>query len=326
MMVQEKQVLTVSTSSRKMLICSLKCIVIIVLSLIQLCIARAQFVAHYDQQPFGASARAVALAQAYVGETHDASAMYSNPAALGFLQRMAVEIDHSDEWTNRIMNDRLTVPVSVGSEFTLGLGVTLSHVGYLRESPMHFEGQLFGFDIGSAAIVMPGLSVGVRTNLVYGWSEKSGTIAGNGAVGILYAPYPEVSYGITYSGIGQGPVFYSSGTETTLDKVQLTRKLHLGASMRFPAPPRPTVVALSLTNEKTFGLNGLSYRGGLELFPLPFVGLRFGYTLHPNFAAATYGIGIRLLPIQVDYAILPSRLTNRMHQVTISHDLGFVSE
>lgn len=283
------------------------------------------YAARYDQQPFGSSARAVALAYAYVGEVHDPSVMYSNPAALGFLRYTSLVIDHSDEWTNRIMNDRLTLPLFISDRLALGFGVGLSHVGYARESPMNLEAVLYSAEIGSALIILPGLSVGMRTHFVYGWSEQSTTLALNGAVGIMYVPYPEVSYGITYSGIGNGPIFYNVRHETILDKVPLTRKLQVGASMRFPSPPRPTVLAMTLANEKIFGLGGMSYMGGLEFFPLQFLGLRIGYVLHPNQSAAVYGMGIHIEPIQIDYAIVPSRLTNRMHQVTISHDLSSLS-
>lgn len=289
------------------------------------CAVHAQYVAEYDRQPFGSSARAVALAYAYVGETHDPSVMYNNPAALAFLQHTSFVIDHSDEWTNRIMNDRVTLPLFIGDRIALGLGATLSHVGYARESPFYFEGLLYGFDLGSAVTVLPGLSIGVRTHFVYGWTEKNTTVAANGAVGIMYMPYPEVSYGLSYGGIGTGPVFYHVGNETILDKIPLTRKLQLGASMRFPSPPRSTVLALTLANEKIFGMSGMSYMGGFEFFPLTFAGFRVGYVLHPEFSAAVYGIGIRLDPIRIDYAIVPSRLTNRLHQVTISHDFGFLS-
>jgi len=251
--------------------------------------------------------------------------MYSNPAALGFLRYASLVIDHSDEWTNRIMNDRLTMPLFIGDRLAFGLGVTLSHVGYVRESPMNLEGVLYAAEIGSAFIILPGLSVGVRTHFVYGWSEQSTTLALNGAVGIMYVPYPEISYGITYSGMGDGPIFYNDGNETVLDRVPLTRKLQVGASMRFPSPPRPTVLAMTLANEKTFGLGGISYMGGVEFFPLQFLGLRIGYVLHPNYSAAVYGMGIHIEPLQIDYAIVPSRLTNRMHQVTISHNLSFLS-
>ena len=71
---------------------------------------------------------------------------------------------------------------------------------------------------------------------------------------------------------------------------------------------------ISLANEKIFGTRGLYYKGGIEIRPLDFLELRFGYLAGPSLWSARYGVGLLGEGITLQYAAYPQHITHRLFQ------------
>ena len=202
------------------------------------------------------------------------------------------------------------------------MGVAASSVGYVSGSG-HGKMFSYGCDIASGYEIVPRLAVGGLVSVRWGASNGVSASAVSSSVGFLYSPSPEISYAIAFLGAGTGIGTRPSGDSLVIYQRGLERRLHVGASMRYPssASLRRPILSISLSNEKTFDVDGLVYRGGIEVFPIGELALRVGYTVGPDIGAPSYGTGLLMGRVRIDYAFARRDLDERTHQVSVSLDL-----
>ncbi len=280
--------------------------------------AKAQNADDPERHWFNYGARASAFAGAYTTQTQDVSSMYWNPASLSFLERNAVLWDYFQEPHGRMKSELLAVPLPFGEENAAGLGINATQILMDDGFGIEHTSALYGFDFASAAALTSTFSVGIKGTVQYGQLQKQQLWTASSAIGILYAPGPDVSYGLVYSGFGEA-IQYSLDHEDLVLRHQATpHNLQLGLAMQFPSSKVERAVTIALANDKTFGKTGLRYNGAIEWSATHFLDLRIGYVVAPAYAGAKYGIGIHTDGIQLDYAISPSALTDQFQEVTMS--------
>jgi hypothetical protein len=292
----------------------------LLLSIFPTSMAMSQTPISYTMPTLGIGARAAALADAYTADTHDASSLYWNPATLVFLQESFVVFNHRQDEASNAMNEDVAIPLLIGDD-GIALGASVSHLGYWNDSP---QGPAFRFiqydlDMAYARVIIPHLSLGISIDGTYGKTETSRLWVASASFGLLYSPSPGLSYGIAYQSVGWKIGYSFDSTSTALHKENEIQSLQMGVTLRFPrSPSKPSLFTLTAVNEKNFRDHALGYRGGIEFFPVGFLGLRIGYHVDKTRAAARYGAGLRFDWLELDYAISPSRLDDRFHQVSLS--------
>lgn len=258
---------------------------------------------------FPTGARNASLVNANIAEPADISVMYENPAPLVFLEKNTVLLNHSQGMTLHGMQETLALPLLLTSTTAIALSLDAYHDGYVGNALPAYERSFeYGYDLALAHEIAPTMSLGAgvvfRRGAVGGNSQSWGAYY---SVGADYAPTPDIGYGIVYSTTARAlPVSpFDSGSVTVRDLGR--KKLEVGGTMSYPssASLRSPIVRISFANEKIFGTKGLYYKGGVEIRPMEYVALRFGYLAGPRVYSARYGLGITANPLAFQYAICP---------------------
>jgi hypothetical protein len=281
----------------------------------------------FRPRSFIAGARALGFAEAYVADIRDVNSMYYNPSSLVYMQHTAVVVNHTLDRSTNIMNESAAAPVFMRPGQVLAIGLAVDHVGHLGKSATgDFTAVQYGYDVAYSREIVPTFCVGGSANVRYGTASSGSlwSIAGN--LGVFYSPAEGISYGAVFGGIGNGIRYTYDGAATLLSTERLPRHLEVGATMQFPASAQKTELTLSIGNEKFFGEQGLRYKGGAEYVFLHMVALRVGYIVENDLKVATYGLGLRAGRWQVEYGMLPSRITDRLYQFTLAFDFGKPTE
>jgi hypothetical protein len=274
----------------------------------------------YSSRVVNVGARAAGLADAFVTDTYDVTAMYWNPASLAFLQKSSVVLNHYQESVIHGMNENISFPLQLRKGETVAFGFVVNHVGYLgANKSLEFRAIQYGYDIAYAKEIIPTFSLGGALNVRYALSSASNILGVTSSVGIFYSPSQEISYGAVLSGLGSGISYVSDRTTTSLSSENLPRSLQAGASMRFPATSNATIFTLSVVNEKVFGQDGIRYKGGVEVYLLKIFALRGGYIFESNLGgSARFGLGVRSDRFQLDYSISPNKSTDLAYQLSLA--------
>jgi len=293
---------------------------VFLLSFLVINITQSQTGIAYTPSTIGIGARAAALSDAYTADLCDVTSMYWNPASLSFLQKAFVVMNHFQEREQNVMSDNIAIPL-LRSTNGLAIGASVAHLGYIKDSPegTQFRFIEYGLDIAYARAVSRSLSLGVRVETEYGQTESAHLGVASSSFGLVYSPFPWISYGIAYSGVGWKIRYSFDTTSTNPHRENPQRSLQIGVTLRYPRSLlRPSVLTLTAANERDFRENALRYRGGIEVCPVRFLALRIGYQYGPSRASASYGAGLRFEWFQLDYAISPSRAGNRFQQASLS--------
>ena len=255
------------------------------------------------------------MADTYVAEVYDVGVMYWNPGAISLLEASSLAVDHYNEIGSGFMNDGAAIALPISQQLAMGVG---GFVSSMRHSA--FDGT------GTLRAIMYGFNVDVGANFGSGFG-LGGSIAGDQLVssdrqpwstswslGLLYAPAPDISYGLVYGEMGRKTVV--DGQAIMQEK--LPRHLEVGITMRYPSARQRQIVSIAFANEKIFGQDGLLYKIGLEVWPLRFLALRSGYIAGPLVGVGRYGLGVRTDLFGLDYAFSPASSYEGFHQFTIS--------
>lgn len=283
---------------------------------------QSQPVSVFHALPVATGARAVSFAEAYVADQTDVNMVYWNPAALAWLERSTLVINHSQQRTINALHENIVMPVRTRKGEAFAIGLTVDHVGYVGSGRYGiFRVMQYGYDFAYATEVVPSLSVGANVSVGYAHTNVSNLWLVSSRLGVFYTPSAEVSYGVAFGGIGSSFVYESDRTVTTLSKENLPRTIQAGITMHFPPDLDKTRLTVSLANEKVFGRDGMTYKGGVEVVMFKFLALRGGYILEPQFGSARFGAGVRVTSFQLDYAISPSWNTTQLYYVTLGINL-----
>lgn len=296
----------------------------------------AQFIAQdtteYRFWYSGFDARSTAMAGANIADPFNLNGLYVNPATLAYSNPVPSLINNSLYNSSRnVLLENVTASLNHSRSHRLAGGVTIQN-SVMRRDPVLNPGQLqfsqLDLTLGYGWMISSSLGLGVSLNSMYGKADRSNVWTYNGSLGFLYAPTSLISYGLVYRGtgwnkewLGSAPVFHmEDGEATTVYSVTAPHRLELGVTLRFPSLVRYPDFVLSFSNEKVFGVDGLIYKGGLEVNMQNFISLRGGYFLSPFAEGSRLGIGLLFDAFNLDYAFAPTSvdLTGKTHQLSIS--------
>jgi hypothetical protein len=273
-------------------------------------------------QPVRPGARAASMAESFVSDAFDVGAMYWNPAALAYLQEYSLQVNHSQEQFIKSADENISLPVRLRRAETIAFGVSVNHVGYLGNQTTVYRAIQFGYDIAYAREIAPTLSIGVNLQAQYAHSASAQRWGVSSLFGMYYSPSPEVSYGVSFGGLGTGIEYFDkleadSSHSTILRDAYSPRYLQIGATLRYPAESRDPDLVLAFANEKVFNQSGLRYKGGAEYYPWGFIALRGGYVVGPDLSYARFGWGFRTQRIHLDFSISPNSATDQAIQISL---------
>ena len=260
---------------------------------------------------FSMGARNVSLANSNISESYDVSNMYENPATLAFMETSSIFLNHSQGTQSNGTEENLAYPLFLPGSMVIAFGGELYQAGYFPQYKSYDERIIeLGYDVAFAGAIIPSLSFGGVASVRHGTDPLGwGAWGAHYTFGLDYAPTGDVSYGLVYDGLGTGLAYpLDSNSSLVVPKsVQMTKTLTLGAAMRYPSSEslRSPILILSMASEKMFGTKGIFYRGGIEIRPIEFLQLRFGYMMGPGIAEPRYGFGIVEHLISVEYAVYP---------------------
>jgi hypothetical protein len=265
------------------------------------------------------SARAAALGDAYVAEATDASNLFGNPAALSFLRMGSLFVSHSIERKDWMMSENLAFAFPLGEMSACGLGVSLAHTGYIKDSPRartKMRVLQYAFAPGYSQRITRSLGIGANVGLRYVESEGFRLRELSPAIGLFYAPSPEISYGLAYCDQGSLLQHTDDISSTNWRKEDPRRILQIGLVLHLKLWRKDPVVTLSLANAKVLTVKGLTYKGGIELRPIQCLAIRTAYFLTPSVMYTKLGAGFYVGPLRIDYAVSPSQLSDRLHEIS----------
>lgn len=275
----------------------------------------------YFAQPSGVSIRGESFANAYSADAFDVTSMYSNPASLTYMDNRSVVVSDVFDWTLKSQTYSFAVPLLFTPDLRFGIGASYANNGTVfSETGDGVPTKSFEIDVATATRVIPTLSVGILGGL------RSFTFANLtrpsewAQLGIFYNPLPGIDYGLVYR-YRRGLVFVKGGSDISLEPyAQTPADLELGAAMTYPATSASPIVCLSLTTIRTFpSAERFNIKGGLEVYPVPFVALRLGYKVGSSTNLPRYGIGIHVNNFRCDFGIGPSQADDRFHGFSLSY-------
>ena len=249
-------------------------------------------------------ARNVALGNADMAEPHDIGSLYGNPATIAMLGSPTVLVNHVQGSDSQLQED-VAFPVIYTKSQMLAFGAEYYSVGVLTGSPDQRRVSL-GYNVAFASKINRTMSLGGLVLFQRGYvAHLNAAASASYALGFDYKPSPDLSYGLTLSGLGTGVDFATANSIVTPIQTVLSRALTVSAVMRFPteASFRPAFMTIALASQKVFSVSGVNYMGGVEFYPTNFLTLRFGYNAGPAGARQAYGIGLSRGVLALDMAI-----------------------
>lgn len=265
------------------------------------------------------SARAAALGDSYVAEPTDAGDLFGNPATLSFLSEWSLFMGHSTEWEDQMMSENLALAFPSDRIGCFGLGVSVAHTGYIKDSPrasvkMRVLRYLLG--VGYAQKITSSLGVGGNLGFRYTESGEFRATEFTPALGFLYSPSPEISYGLLYSNQGSPLEFTYDSLSAAWKTEDRQQTVQIGLVLRLHLWRTDTTLTMALANEKVLRVHGITYKGGIELRPIDFLSFRAAYFVTPDVVYPRFGIGLSFRGLRIDYAISPSHRSDRFGEMT----------
>ena len=288
------------------------------------CLSHAQISTQNSEKHSIIGARAGALGDALVADYLDATSMYWNPATLVRTRRQALNANfavEANEFRDLLFTENLTLPLPVAMNWGLGVGLTMTHVGEIvTDSLKGLKFSILKIDLAGARGFGNFFSIGAGLAMRYAQGGGRQITAFSGTLGLFYIPNPVMSYGVSYQGLGEEVNFSVDNNTTILGQAPMQQSLQLGVAVRVRHGDYSRFT-LTVVSQKILKQTGILYKAGVEVLPTSFLALRLGYWAGSNSAAARYGVGLILGDFVVDYALAPSKLEPRYHQVSLSYNL-----
>lgn len=273
------------------------------------------------------STRTMSLGEANLADGYDYSEMSLNPALLLFTQHQPdLYLTSFQSWNTNLGVQYLGAPVVTADRYAAAAGFLFHHKGvgslnYLGKArhPLP-DYDFYQFSAGYA--IRLGKSVGLGSTSYLSLSNHSGKQYWNYSAdfGLAYKPTKSIGYGIAFRGLGTGTRYrIGPGGEYILSNRLLPQSLEIGGTMDFPNQMDNKLLSLSLSNEKVFGRDGVWYRGGLEILPVPYLTVRGGYIYSQHHHGPRFGTGIKTSSFRIDYGVSYNKaLDDRAHQLSVS--------
>lgn len=265
------------------------------------------------------SARSASLADAGISDPYDVNIMYLNPGALTNLSISSIIFNHSQEKSINGKTEGVAIPIRLGPNDVMAIGLLVNHTGYTKANIRpEFKIIQYGYNLAYSRQIVPSVSLGTEIGVRYSYNQISSVWSVRSSLGLYYSPSQEISYGVTYNGIGNGVGYTFDGVSTLLYSTSPPRSLQAGLSMHFPSNFQERVLTCVISNEKVFGQSGIIYKGGLEYFLFRFFALRAGYKVEETNKIVTFGCGIKTEPVKIDFSISPSKSSTQAMFISLS--------
>lgn len=265
------------------------------------------------------SARSASLADAGISDPYDVNIMYLNPGALTNLASTSIVLSHSQEKSINGKTEGVSLPIRISPNDVMAIGLIVNHTGYTKENIIpEFKIIQYGYNIAYSRQIVPSVSLGTEIGVRYTHSKASSVWSVRSSLGFFYSPSQEISYGVTYNGIGNGVGYTFDGVTTLLYSTSPPHSLQAGLSMHFPSDFQERVLTCVISNEKVFGQSGIIYKGGIEYFLFRFFALRAGYKVAETNKNGTFGCGIKTEPVKIDFSISPSKSSTQTMFISLS--------
>lgn len=249
----------------------------------------------------GVTSRAVALGEAVVSFTDDASATHYNPANLFLGSNVNVLFMHNEQVLG-VRTEFLAAKVRL-NKLAFGFNMNNSSVNdiQVREIPGPpqdiFTAQNFAFSISAAYKINDNIQAGITTKYLF---EK---IFINNATGYAFDlggiyHKDRFSAGISLANFG------SMGALVT-EKIKLPSSLRLGASYLFDIPKLSGGLRAAVDGFKVMDGGNFHIDGGAEFVFKDLLSIRAGYQTGYEDRSFTTGIGIKYKAFNLDYAFVP---------------------
>lgn len=268
-----------------------------------------------------AGARAVAMADAHVAEAIDMNGLYWNPASMAFLRRGSMIVNYTGSPAGGESSFLFAAPIPTGPGQSLGLGFSYEEGRTQGANGPPTPFKQYGIDLASAMNIAYSLSLGVRVGILFAHNDEFQSVLGSTSFGIMYSPVPAISYAFVYNGLSLGSSYSVDSSRGLLSAEQLPRNFEIGLAFHYPSSREHRVVTVTLANQKFIGLDGLVYKGGVEISPWRVLNLRAGYMSGPRGSEGRCGIGIQFPWLLLQYAIAPHKDRGPIHHAGISFDL-----
>jgi hypothetical protein len=233
----------------------------------------------------------------------DAVCAQVNPAAVAFAQGTYIGFSHAN-WFEDI--DLGSFDLYAASR-KHGFGVSLTGLGsgslekYSADD--HYEGTFRTFDFFVNALysyrVSSGMSLAATGRVVYekiDWESATGFAVDLGAMYVTSRPYLGGGWGFGFAARNLGPAI--TFTEGSSD---LPYTFQGGISYSPEWLPSPVTALLAIDYRKTRYEDGTPL-AGLEIGVADVVALRVGSRVNQDLGDMTFGAGVKIKQVQVDYA------------------------
>jgi hypothetical protein len=275
----------------------------------------------YLSQPSRVGARALGFAGAVASDNPDVTVMTVNPSALSYLESSDIIVSHLFQNHTEIMEENVAIPLFLRKGEVVGIALSVNHVGYATTSfATQFKVMQYGYDVSYARRISPTFSIGGTLHVRYAQSEDDKLWGLSSAFGMFYFPIPNVSYGLSLTGVGKGIKYIYTGETTKLNDENIPRSLHAGSTFRWPSLlGSPRFLTLTVEAEKNLERSGVMYYGGFEIIPSKFAALRIGYfgvANGPDFPS--YGVTVKMAGWKLDIGGTPGKQSPQQYQATLS--------
>jgi hypothetical protein len=203
---------------------------------------------------------------------------------------------------------------------TISIGIAGSYFGDRWTQP-YFAYN--GIDCGYAVKFDPTVSLGVLMNFRNGLTLHHSLFSVTSSIGGFYSPTPGMSYGLVFDGIGMGNTYLHNERVSILKyKRSLEKSIRIGTAFRFPSIYREPFITIIMESQKILDRSGIVYRAGFETIQMKMLFLRCGIMARREGTAGTFGLGISIDKLQIDYALSPSRVVEQYHQISLSYQMS----
>ena len=268
----------------------------------------------------GAGARAIALGSTYVGIDEGSTALFWNPAGLGALADTEIAENHNSAILNSTQ-DIAVVALPLGGDNGLGMSLNYENDGSFDGRDQNgnatggYSANAYGGSLGWGAGVADGLYVGL--DLKFEQENLAGTDLDSfaGDFGALWNCSPYLSLGAAYTNVGP-----------TVEGWHLDQGLNLGLSSHFYTSDSSQWLAAVSGESLHDGESSVHF--GLEDTLYTLLSLRAGYSYSDsnddtsNLMGWTFGIGLAIHQLSLDYAYVPLSDLGSMQRVSLSYAFG----
>ncbi|PIU83592.1 MAG: hypothetical protein COS68_03215, partial [Elusimicrobia bacterium CG06_land_8_20_14_3_00_38_11] len=252
------------------------------------------------------NARASAMAGAVSSVADDSTAIFYNPAGVGFLKEKNISLSHS-EWLENINFENVSYSMPLQKKLSLGVGFEYLGIGDIQgqesmnSSISEFNSYDFSSIVGLSYLFNKNFSAGAAARYIEEKIDDEKTWAGSFDIGTIYRKkinsHKTFSAGITVQNIAlKKPQFIAQ-------KEELPTKLVVGSSYK------PLGDNLLLSTDIILIKNSKPAANfGCEVLIYNILTIRSGYKLDPAYETSsrlTLGLGIVFDSFSVDYAYLP---------------------